>query len=264
MTQRSKFWLITLAAMLGVGLTLSLGRWQLSRAAQKEDLQLAIETQGRRSALLNADLIGAQRASAGPNPTSQAGRADDGAALIHRRVQLRGTWATANTVFLDNRQMDAKPGFYVVTPLRLQDSAQVVLVQRGWVQRDFQDRTRLPTIQTPPGLVEIHGRIALPPAKLVNLGPDGQGPIRQNLDMTAFANETGLALLPVSMVQTNEPLVGPAQNDGLLRNWPVPASGASKNYGYAAQWFALSALIGVLYGWLGLIKPRMNPVNPHA
>jgi surfeit locus 1 family protein len=256
MTKRGKFWLMTLAAVFGVVLTLSLGRWQLSRAAQKEDLQAAIESQGRRAPLGNAELIAAHAANAVPMVEI--------ASQLHRRVQLRGSWVGARTVFLDNRQMDAKPGFYVVTPLRLQDSPYTVLVQRGWAPRDFQDRNQLPRVDTPPETVEIDARVAPAPAKLVDLGEDGHGAIRQNLDMTAFANETGLALLPVSVVQTNAPDGRLAQNDGLLRNWPVPASGASKNYGYAAQWFALSALIGVLYGWLGLIKPRMNPVNPHA
>ncbi len=257
MTKRSKFWLMTLAAVLGVALTLSLGRWQLSRAAQKEDLQAAIETQGGRAPIGNADLIATYQAN--------ANKAAEVTALIHRRIQLRGTWVAANMVYLDNRQMDAKPGFYVVTPLRLQDSAHAVLVQRGWVQRDFQDRSRLPAIDTPLGVVEVDGRVAAPPAKLVDLGADGRGPIRQNLDMTAFANETGLALLPVSVVQTNAREGGPAPKDGLLRNWPVPAtnpiSGASKNYGYAVQWFALSGLIALLYGWFGLAKPMVNKAN---
>lgn len=260
MIKRTQFWLITVAALVGVVLTLSLGRWQLSRAAQKEALQADIATQGQLAPLNNADLLAAQLTtrSAGSNQGAQT------PSQIHRRVKLAGSWVPANTVFLDNRQMDAKPGFYVVTPLRLQGSAQAVLVQRGWAQRDFQDRSRLPAMDTPSGTVEIEGRVAPPPAKLVDLGSDGKGPIRQNLDMTAFANETGLRLLPVSVVQTNAPAGGPALNDGLLRNWPVPASTASKNYGYAVQWFALSALIAVLYGWLGLAKPMANKMNRHG
>lgn len=227
-TTRWKFWLMTVAALVAIAVTVRLGIWQLHRAAQKENLQTAIETQGKLAPLDNRAI-------------AQTG---DLAAEIHRPVRLRGTWAQANTVFLDNRQMDAKPGFYVVTPLRLEESRQAVLVQRGWVQRNFQDRNQLPLVSTSAGIVEVEGRIEAPPSRLFDLGSDGQGPIRQNLDMTTFGRETGLSLLPVSVVQT----IG-SVDDGLQRHWPVPASGAGKNYGYAFQWFALSALIAILYGW---------------
>ncbi len=230
MNRPLKFWLVSLAAALSVIATLSLGHWQLKRAWAKEGLAAAIEAQGALAPLDNPAF-----ANQGSLPAN-----------LHRKARLTGTWAAAHTVFLDNRQMDAKPGFYVLTPLRLQDSAAVVLVQRGWAPRNFQDRSQLPPVAAGSGLVQIEGRVEAPPSRLFDLGNEGQGPIRQNLDMTAFARETGLALLPVSLVQT---AAGDAANDGLLRNWPVPISGAGKNYGYAFQWFALSALIVALYGW---------------
>ena len=234
-----RFWLLSLAAALAVFATLALGHWQLTRAWSKEALAAAVEAQGALAQLDNAAF-----ANQGSLPAN-----------LHRKAQVTGTWAAAHTVFLDNRQMDAKPGFYVLTPLRLQDSAAVVLVQRGWVPRNFQDRSVLPPVATSAGVVQLEGRIEAPPSRLFDLGNDGQGPIRQNLDMTAFARETGLALLPVSLVQTG---LADAAPDGLLRNWPVPVSGAGKNYGYAFQWFALSALIAALYGWFQFGKKYVS------
>ena len=40
--------------------------------------------------------------------------------LLHRRVVLRGQWLAGNTVFLDNRQMQGRQGFTVVTPLQIE------------------------------------------------------------------------------------------------------------------------------------------------
>ena len=54
------------------------------------------------------------------------------AGLLHRPVILHGHWLAAATVYLDNRQMNGRPGFYVLTPLQLDDRPEVVLVQRGW------------------------------------------------------------------------------------------------------------------------------------
>jgi surfeit locus 1 family protein len=146
--------------------------------------------------------------------------------------------------------MNGAPGFYVVTPLRLAGTGAVVLVQRGWIQRDFQRRERLPPVRTPPGEVEVRGRLAPPPAKLYAFDAEEKGPIRQNLDLTRFRTETGLPLLPVSVQQA-----GPA-SEGLLRQWPQAGSGAEKNYGYAFQWWALAALISRLYVWFQLVIPR--------
>jgi surfeit locus 1 family protein len=131
-----------------------------------------------------------------------------------------------------------------------------VLVQRGWVQRNFDQRDKLPAVTTPPGSVELTGRIAPPPARLYEFRGNEHGPIRQNLDLASFGAEAGLKLLEVSVMQT-----GPA-SEGLLREWPHPSSGSERNYGYAFQWWALSALVAILYVWFQFIAPRRQAQPP--
>jgi surfeit locus 1 family protein len=231
-TAAFKFWLISLAAIIAIVATLALGRWQLSRAAQKEALQTDIELQAQREPLSNSGLRALPDASK----------------AVHRIVDLRGVWKADKTVFLDNRQMNAKAGFYVLTPLVLEDTRSAVLVQRGWAARNFVDRAALPDILTPAGTVEVRGRIVPPPSKLYELGGPELGAIRQNLDLAHFRQESGLDLLPVSVQQSG------AASEGLLREWPVVSSSAEKNYGYAFQWFGLSALIFILYVWFQIGK----------
>lgn len=225
-------WLLLLAAVVGIGVTAALAQWQMGRAAQKLAWQAAID---QKQAL---PPVGAEALLAG------------GAELVHRQVLLRGTWVGQHTVFLDNRQMRARTGFYVLTPLRLEGSSRAVLVQRGWVPRNFVDRAALPAIETAPGTVELRGRIVPAPSKLYEFDGAGEGPIRQNLDLSAFASETGLALLAQSVQETGPP------SEGLLRDWPQVATGVEKHYGYAFQWGALSALIATLYVWFQFIAPR--------
>jgi surfeit locus 1 family protein len=237
-----RFWLATLAATLGICATLALGLWQLGRAHQKEALMQAVESQQHAAPLSQAEFLVADRRS-----------------MLYRPVVLRGRWAGEHTVFLDNRQMGGKVGFYVATPLRLAGTGAVVLVQRGWAPRNFVQRDQLPAIETPAGEVELHGRIAPPPAKLLQFGAAGGGPIRQNLDLAPFAAETRLALLQdVSVQQT-----GPA-SQGLQRNWPeaVAGRGPETNYGYAFQWWALCGLIAILYVWFQFIQPRRQAPQP--
>jgi surfeit locus 1 family protein len=231
-SERSKFWLVSIVTVCMVGVTLSLGRWQLSRAAEKEALQMSIEERGRQAELDGSALLGTL-------PAEQ---------LLHRRISARGRWLADKTVFLDNRPMNAKPGFYVVTPLQLDGSQQAVLVQRGWAPRNFNDRAQTPRIDTPGGGVEVTGLIVPPPAKLYELGSPVAGPIRQNLDLAQFSVEAGVALTPLLIQQTG------AASEGLLREWPAVSAGSDKNYGYAFQWFGLSALMAILYVWFQIVR----------
>jgi len=243
--RRTRFWIVTLAAVLAFATTIALGRWQLSRAAQKEALQASIDAQKDFPPLDMASFLAIE----------------DVASEMHRRVHLRGLWLADRTVWLDNRQMHGStPGFYVLTPLALEGSQQTVMVQRGWVQRNFVDRSQLPAITTPAGIVDVTGQIAPPPSRLLELGgktavaEDGasrSSPIRQNLDLDAFRAETELPLrIDLTLQQTG------GASEGLQRDWPAPALGVERHYGYAFQWFGLALLVVILYVWFQIIAPR--------
>jgi surfeit locus 1 family protein len=231
---------VLIATLVGVATTASLGAWQLRRAAQKVGIQSTLASRSGMPALGTADL-----ATAAPEAQTQH----------YRPVQLRGRWVAARTVFLDNRQMDARVGFYVVTPLQLEGRGDAVLVQRGWVPRDLRDRTLLPAIATPAGDVVVLGHIAPPPTRLYEFASSGTGLIRQNLDVEAFAAETGLTLIPLSVQQDGSPAT---RDDGMSRHWSRPAVDVQKHYGYAFQWFAMAALMAGLYVWFQLVRFRLR------
>lgn len=223
-----------MATLLTMAATAALGFWQLDRAAQKQDLQTRIDERGQLPAWNAANVLSMVDPDSG----------------LHRVVRLSGEWVPDATLFLDNRQMEGRPGFFVITPLRLQGSEQAVLVQRGWVPRDFQDRSRVPAVSTPEGVVGVEGRLAPPPGKLYELGEAATGPIRQNVDLETLAQEWNVPLIALSVLQTS----GAA--DGLRREWPVVTAGVQKHHGYAFQWFGLCALAGFLYIWFQFISPR--------
>lgn len=229
--------IVLLATLAGVTLTARLGVWQLDRASQKAALQAAWD---ERRAL---------------PPLASNALAHDGAAAaeqMHRAVRLEGRWLAAHTVYLDNRQMNGRAGFYVITPLQLDDGS-AVLVQRGWQPRDQLDRSRVVEPPTPAGPVRLLGRIAPSPSRLYEFDGAAPGRIRQNIDLADYARETALSLRPFTVVQADG---AEAADDGLLRQWPQPAAGLHKNYGYAFQWFALATLILGLYVWFQLLRPR--------
>ncbi|MFO0108359.1 MAG: SURF1 family protein [Burkholderiales bacterium] len=233
--------MLLLLAASGVLLTACLGFWQLGRAAEKLALQAAKTAQARQTVLDGRSL-------GGPDVS-----AEQRARLVHRSMALTGQWLVQHTIYLENRQMNGKPGFFVLTPMRLEETGVVVLVQRGWVQRVFSDRTALPPIETPQGTVQVQGHLAPWPSRLYDFGGVESGVIRQNLDLQAFRQEIGLQLLELTLLQSGQ------ASEGLLREWPVVASGVEKHHGYAFQWFGLSALIALLYVWFQIVQPRRRP-----
>jgi surfeit locus 1 family protein len=232
---RGGLWVL-LAALASITLTARLGFWQLDRASQKTALQSALDARSLEPPL-------DERSLARLPPQAEAQH--------FRRVVLHGRWIADRTVFLDNRQMDGRVGFFVVTPLALSTSG-VVLVQRGFAPRDFADRSVLPKVVTPATPVTVEGAVAPAPSRLFEFADAGSGAIRQNLDFASFGRESGLELLPLSVQQHDAP---GATSDGLLRHWPPPATDVQKHYGYAAQWFAMAAAIAFLYVWHRFIRP---------
>jgi surfeit locus 1 family protein len=220
--------LIAIAAVAAFALTVGLGRWQLDRAAQKLALAAAITDRAAQPALSDLQWMG--------QPAD--------ATTLYRHVQLQGHWLPDSTVYLDNRQMQARVGFYVFSAFQPLGSHDVVIVQRGWVPRNFESRTTLPAVQTPEGEVRIDGHLAPPPSKLYEPGEPSKGTIRQNLDLVQFGQQIGRPVLTAwTVVQTG------AASEGLLRDWPEINLGVDTHYGYAAQWFAIAALIVLLYAW---------------
>ncbi len=237
MSSRWKFFLVTVGALLSFSATFALGQWQLSRAAQKLAWLAAIES----------------KAALPPTDQLSLSQLSEGGPELNRRVRLRGQWLADATVYLDNRQMNSRQGMVVLTPMKLDGSGAVVVVQRGWVARNFINRKDLAALSTPAGPVEIQGRIVAPPSRSFSFpGPDS-GRIRQNLDLAAFSVELGLPLLPVSVQQSS------GEADGLARDWPVFEAGADMHYGYAFQWFGLSALVATLFIWFQIVRRFILP-----
>jgi surfeit locus 1 family protein len=256
-------WLILSVTVACVAITASLGAWQLRRAAFKEQLAAQIAQRNALPALENNAL----------NASNFIAATRDEDTWLQRRATVQGRWLHEHTVFLDNRPMlvagSQRVGFYVATPLAIDGSNRVIWVQRGWVQRDFQDRTRLPSLPEGSAVVSVQGRLLASVSKAYEMqsGSDAAhkaamplasgsatanarpSHIWQNLPNVSFGSKE---LLPMALLQT----APEAEKDGLLRDWPAADTGVAKHHGYAFQWFALCALLVVLYVWFQLIAPR--------
>jgi len=213
-------WIPFIAALIVAALGIALGNWQTRRAQEKHDIETKLLTREHAPALV------------------LDGKGDAPADIEYRRVTVRGEFVPGWTLYLDNRPYNGVPGFYVLTPLKIAGSDMHVLVLRGWIKRDVMDRTRIPPIATPQGVIEISGIVRNSSSHLLQLGeaaPLRPNAIVQNAEAQDIGRAAGLSIRPFAVEQLND------MQDGLVRDWPRPSLGEDRHRGYAFQWYALAA-----------------------
>jgi cytochrome oxidase assembly protein ShyY1 len=212
-----------IATVLLVALGVSLGQWQDRRASAKLALQAQLT----------------ERAAAGPLVVGAA--TVPLADVEYRPVKVTGQFVRDWPLFLDNRPLGGKTGFYLLMPLRVAGSDMHVLVARGWLPRDTAQNDRQPQFATPAGGVNVtcvaQGNQA-PVKQLGEAPPVKPGAILHNVDVAGFAQASGLAVQPF-FIEQGAPA---APGDTLERAWPAPTLGVDKHKGYAFQWYALACM----------------------
>lgn len=221
------------ATMLLVALGVTLGQWQDRRAAGKIAIQQTLEA----------------RAKAGPLAVGAAPLAL--ADIEFAKVRVTGEFVAGWPLFLDNRPLKGRAGFYLLMPLKIAGSNTHVLVARGWLPRHSAERDRLPPFDTPQGTVTVEGVAKAGMGHIMQLGtapPLAPGAIVQNLDLAQFGKASGLALQPFVIEQAG----ATAPGDMLVRDWPAPTLGVEKHQGYAFQWYALAVMALLFFVLTGI------------
>lgn len=219
------------AAAIAVAIGLSLGQWQTRRAAEKIAIEQKLQTRQAAPALQLGDIT----------PHSDE--------IEYRRVLVKGEFLRDWPIYLDNRPHNGVAGFYLLMPFKIAASNLYVLVARGWVPRNAADRTKMPPLVTPEGMIEIEGTARHDIGHVMQLGAvDAPRPhaIVQNLDIASFAEASQLKMAPILLEQLSD------TKDGLVRDWPVPSSGVEKHRGYAFQWYGLAAMAFIFFVVTGI------------
>lgn len=212
-----------LLALAACAAAVSLGNWQTRRAAEKHALAERFEQAGR------LPPVRVPPAAVAPE------------ALVFKRLAAKGEFVPQSMILLDNKVYRGRPGYFVVTPLRLAGSGMHVLVNRGWIAAGAR-REDLPSVATPAGEIEIEGLgQAHAPRVLAAGGGPPAGKVWQGLDFDDFSRWSGLALQPVFLEQHSD------GRDGLVRDWPAPDFGIDRHLSYAMQWYLIAALSVVIF-----------------
>lgn len=217
----------TVATVLFVALTLSLSRWQAHRAEEKRGLQAQMEARQAEPPLVLTGMV----------PTAEP--------LLFRHVRASGEWIPEAQIFVDNQVLAGRAGFEVITPLRLKASRDVVLVDRGWIERTAA-YPAAPDVPVPRGAVEVAGIATVPPKRFIELSAETvTGNVWQNLKIERYAQATHLAVLPIVILDADP---GP----GLAAVHREPDAGISRHIEYEYTWLSLAITAIVLWVVLNL------------
>jgi len=228
-----------IATLLLVALGCSLSYWQTQRAHQKEVIEAKL--------LLRENL-----------PAVPFSGATDIHEMEYSRVILTGEFDSQWSIYLDNRPMNGRAGIYVVMPFKLANQNNYVLIARGWIPRNNQDRAAIKHFDTPTGVIQIEGMVKAHIGHVFQLGQSVSlqpNAMLQNLDIDDFIKASKLPTYPFFIEQTK------GVDDGLLRDWPRASSGSDRNRGYAFQWLAL-AVMALLFFMVTGFKRKVEKSEP--
>lgn len=226
-----RWWAVALTAT-GMATCIALGLWQLDRAAFKTSVESKFEQRLQEEYRLFS--------------------ADDGLDDIeYRKLVLRGSFDNAHHFLVDNQLHRGKAGFYVLTPLQLQDSDSVILVNRGWSPWG-ESRTQLPVIPPAVSVNGVAGIANFPNEPALRLGglrlSDRWPQLIPYIDIEALQTQFSDRLLPVVL------WLAPEHDGAYVRDWNPVWMKPEKSRAYATQWFAFALLAFVFFIILNLRK----------
>jgi len=219
---------VTMIAALVV--LISLGNWQMQRLAWKNHLIAAI----------------AERAHAVPVSLAAADEAAQrGEDYEYTRVEATGRFLHDREAHLYALDATHGPGFYIITPLKLDDGS-VVLVNRGFVPNDLKSPSRRPAGQIT-GEVHIVGLLRAPEAQRMFVPTNNAGRNiwywRDIAAMGAAAAEGGARVHPFFIDAEAEPAVPGGWPKGGVTRLELP----NRHFEYALTWYGLAAALVAVF-----------------
>ncbi len=168
-------------------------------------------------------------------------------APVTQQVHMQGQYLNEFTHYLDNRTLNGRAGYAVVTPFQYE--ASIYLVNRGFVS--FKDRNTLPHVEPVLGEVMLTGLILKNSIPML-LNTRLKDPIARRIQYINNKYFSGL-----TQVKVADNIFHLKEGPGLQTLMPVkePFLNYHRHQGYAIQWLLL-ALAGLVILLVSSIKTR--------
>ena len=167
------------------------------------------------------------------------------------RVYVKGKWDNSRQILVDNIINRGVAGYKVLTPLRIIETNQLILVDRGWIKQN-KYREILPNIELIKVDEIVSGILEYPELGLVlseDLVSKEWPKISQTKNLEVISKEYDEFIYPMIL------LADPILKNSLEYIKITPTNMTpTKHYGYSAQWFLMFLVLCLMYFWYGFKK----------
>ena len=230
-----RWWPATILILLGMAGLAQLGFWQLDRLEWRRGMNT--QTLAR----LNASPVAV---------TDNTVWEDD---WHDRQAVARGVFDYRNQIGVKNRFYKEEAGIHLLTPMRLEGSDQILMVDRGWIPQAWVSGD-WSQYDEGEGLVEVRGLLQdanpHPPGTEVDTMPGG---LLHREDLELLSRVLELDVAPMFLLQQ------PAEETS--QDWPrrQPKDlhlSEGNHLSYAIQWFLFSLILGA--GYVLMVRKRTH------
>ena len=230
----SKKIILNIITLIAIFITSSASIWQIKRAFYKINMEREFMQQQQMSPLEIKSLL------------------DISLSEINRKIIVSGFFYNDKTILLDNVIRKNSVGFNVVTPLRVENSNDYILINRGWVKKNFDKDIDLYAFYEQ-SKVKISGVLRKINKNFLELSEETvTGNLWQNLSVERYQTKMDMNISSFIILQDDQ------INDGLLRVNDGLKFGIETHIMYAGQWLVFTILIIFFYFYYGNKKEKKS------
>jgi len=225
----SREWLLTtILVVIGSGVCVRLGIWQLDRLEQRKEFNAQFE----------------QMRAAAPLELNNNSTNSDFTSMEWRKVEVTGEYDFENQIAIRNQYHNSGIGYHLVTPVLFDGKA--VLVDRGWIPADGNSEPDDWRKYDEPGMVNVKGQIRLGYVKPAIGGVEEPVPVNadkillwNNLDLDKISEQMPYPILDIYI----QPDVTKDDDTLPIPYQPVIEISGGPHVGYALQWFTFASIL---------------------
>lgn len=167
------------------------------------------------------------------------------------RVYIQGKWNGSEQILIDNVINRGIAGYKVITPFQLDETGELILVDRGWIKRN-RNIENLPDVSLTDIRERVSGILESPELGLMlsdEVVSEKWPKISQTKNFEVISKEYNVPMFPLIL------LADPTSRYSLeyIKINPTNMTPV-KHYGYSAQWFLMFLVLCGMYIWYGYKK----------
>ena len=242
MLLRPRFWPGHLAMVVSVGIATGLGLWQLDAWSQhRADAARDLESKP-------AVPLGTLMTGDSPFPGRSVGQP----------VTFSGRWLSEDTVYVSGREQDGRAGYWVVTPVLVDEAGSAMPVVRGWSARAHATAAA--------GTVTLTGWLQ-PTEGSSDVDEDPHDDVIPAMRIASLVEHVDADLYSGYVVARESTGSGTGTPAGLEPVTPPSSPGVStftgvRNLFYAIEWWVFGGF--ALFIWVRWCRDELNPPEDAA